>query len=196
MSAEATVVRNYIDWLVKVPWKKRTKILKDIAKGRTRPWMRTTSGLEKGQGTHRRVSRRAASRRETRAGPSWCLVGPPGCRQDLPSARALRGPRTASSCACPWDGVRDEADDPRPSAHLTSAPCRAKIVQNMAKAGVHNPLFLLDEVDKMSMDFRGDPSSALLGSTGPGAERDVQRSLPGGRPGPLRGDVRGVRPTP
>ena len=158
MSAEATVVRNYIDWLVKVPWKKRTKIIKDIARaaeGAGRGSLRPGEG----QGAHRRVPRRAAARRQA-AGPILCLVGPPGVGKTSLGQSIARS-TNRKFVRMSLGGVRDEAEiRGHRRTYIGSMP--GKIVQNMSKAGVHNPLFLLDEVDKMSMDFRGDPSSALL----------------------------------
>ncbi len=158
MSAEATVVRNYIDWLVKVPWKKRTKILKDI--GKPRPcWTKTTLAWTRSRSASSSTwpcsiaSRSCADRS--------CAWSDPRASARHRWARALRAPRTASFVRMSLGGVRDEAEiRGHRRTYIGSMP--GKIVQNMAKAGVHNPLFLLDEVDKMSMDFRGDPSSALL----------------------------------
>jgi ATP-dependent Lon protease len=158
MSAEATVVRNYIDWLVKVPWRKRTKILKDIAKAES-VLNEDHFGLEKVK--ERIVEYLAVQHRvEKLRGPILCLVGPPGVGKTSLGQSIARA-TNRKFVRMSLGGVRDEAEiRGHRRTYIGSMP--GKIVQNMAKAGVHNPLFLLDEVDKMSMDFRGDPSSALL----------------------------------
>src|SRR6202140_5269097 len=158
MSAEATVVRNYVDWLVKVPWKKRTRLHKNIANAQ-KVLDEDHFGLDKVK--ERIVEYLAVLQRgEKIKGPILCLVGPPGVRKtSLGQSMARATNRKFGRMSL--GGVRDEAEirgHRRP--YIGSMP--GKIVQNMAKTGVHNPLFLLDEVDKMAMDFRGDPSSALL----------------------------------
>jgi ATP-dependent Lon protease len=158
MSAEATVVRNYIDWLVKVPWKKRTKVLKDIARAE-QVLDEDHYGLEKVK--ERIVEYLAVQQRvEKLKGPILCLVGPPGVGKTSLGQSIARA-TNRKFVRMSLGGVRDEAEiRGHRRTYIGSLP--GKIVQNMAKAAVHNPLFLFDEVDKMSMDFRGDPSSALL----------------------------------
>jgi ATP-dependent Lon protease len=158
MSAEATVVRNYVDWLVKVPWKKRTRLFKNIANAQ-KVLDEDHFGLDKVK--ERIVEYLAVLQRvEKIKGPILCLVGPPGVGKTSlgqSMARATNRKFVRMSLG----GVRDEAEiRGHRRTYIGSMP--GKIIQNLAKSGVHNPLFLLDEVDKMAMDFRGDPSSALL----------------------------------
>jgi len=158
MSAEATVVRNYIDWLVKVPWKKRSKIIKDIARAE-RVLDEDHFGLDKVK--ERIVEYLAVQQRVDKIkGPILCLVGPPGVGKTSLGQSIARA-TNRKFVRMSLGGVRDEAEiRGHRRTYIGSMP--GKIVQNMAKTGMRNPLFLLDEVDKMSMDFRGDPSSALL----------------------------------
>ncbi|MEO6185351.1 MAG: endopeptidase La, partial [Steroidobacteraceae bacterium] len=158
MSAEATVVRNYIDWLVKVPWKKRTRVSKDIAHAQ-KILDQDHFGLEKVK--ERIVEYLAVLQRvEKIKGPILCLVGPPGVGKTSLGQSIARA-TNRKFVRMSLGGVRDEAEiRGHRRTYIGSMP--GKVVQNMAKTGVHNPLFLLDEIDKMAMDFRGDPSSALL----------------------------------
>ncbi|MGA9854752.1 MAG: endopeptidase La [Gammaproteobacteria bacterium] len=158
MSAEATVVRNYIDWLVNVPWKKRTRVRHDLESAE-KILAEDHYGLDKVK--ERILEYLAVQLRVNKLkGPILCLVGPPGVgKTSLGQSIARATNRKFSRMSL--GGVRDEAEiRGHRRTYIGSMP--GKILQNMAKVGVRNPLFLLDEVDKMSMDFRGDPSSALL----------------------------------
>ena len=158
MSAEATVVRNYIDWLVSAPWKKRSKIRHDLSAAEE-VLEADHYGLEK---VKERILEYLAVQQRVKKlkGPILCLVGPPGVGKTSLGrsiARATNRKFTRMSLG----GVRDEAEiRGHRRTYIGSLP--GKIVQNLSKVEVRNPLFLLDEMDKMSMDFRGDPSSALL----------------------------------
>ncbi|MGH8135277.1 MAG: endopeptidase La [Steroidobacteraceae bacterium] len=158
MSAEATVVRNYVDWLVKVPWKKRTKVRLEIAAAQ-RVLDEDHYGLEKVK--ERIVEYLAVQQRVKRLkGPILCLVGPPGVGKTSLGQSIARA-TNRKFVRMSLGGVRDEAEiRGHRRTYIGSLP--GKVLQNMARTGVRNPLFLFDEVDKMSMDFRGDPSSALL----------------------------------
>ncbi len=158
MSAEATVVRNYIDWAVNVPWKKRSKVRSDL-KAAEKILDDDHYGLEKVK--ERILEYLAVQQRvKKQKGPILCLVGPPGVGKTSLGrsiARATGRKFTRMSLG----GVRDEAEiRGHRRTYIGSLP--GKIIQNLSKVGVRNPLFLLDEVDKMAMDFRGDPASALL----------------------------------
>ncbi len=158
MSAEATVVRNYIDWLVKVPWKRRTRVTRDLEKAEC-VLEEDHYGLEK---VKERILEYLAVQQRVRKlkGPILCLVGPPGVGKTSVGQSIARA-TNRKFVRMSLGGVRDEAEiRGHRRTYIGSMP--GKIVQNMGKVKVRNPLFLLDEVDKMSMDFRGDPSSALL----------------------------------
>ncbi|MGL6123909.1 MAG: endopeptidase La [Shewanella sp.] len=158
MSAEATVVRSYVDWMTAVPWSQRSKIKRDLAKAQE---VLDTDhfGLEK---VKERILEYLAVQSRVRQlkGPILCLVGPPGVGktslgQSIAKATGRKYVRVALG------GVRDEAEiRGHRRTYIGSMP--GKIIQKMAKVGVKNPLFLLDEIDKMSSDMRGDPASALL----------------------------------
>lgn len=158
MSAEATVIRNYLDWMLSVPWKKRNKIRFDLTKAE-QMLDKDHYGLEKVK--ERILEYLAVQQRVKRLkGPILCLVGPPGVgKTSLGQSIANATGRTFIRIAL--GGVRDEAEiRGHRRTYIGSMP--GKIIQKLCKAGVKNPLIMLDEVDKMAMDFRGDPASALL----------------------------------
>ncbi|MDG2939923.1 endopeptidase La [Bisgaard Taxon 10/6] len=158
MSSEAAVIRGYIDWMLQVPWHKRTKVKKDILKAQE-ILDADHYGLER---VKERILEYLAvqSRLNQIKGPILCLVGPPGVGktslgQSIANATGRKYVRMALG------GVRDEAEiRGHRKTYIGSLP--GKLIQKMAKVGVKNPLFLLDEIDKMAMDYRGDPAAALL----------------------------------
>ena len=158
MSAEATVVRNYIDWMLNVPWKKRSRIRKKLDKAEE-ILEADHYGLEK---VKERILEYLAVQQRVRQmkGPILCLVGPPGVGKTS-LGRSIARATGRKFVRMSLGGVRDEAEiRGHRRTYIGSMPGR--VLQNMAKVGTRNPLFMLDELDKMSMDFRGDPSSALL----------------------------------
>jgi ATP-dependent Lon protease len=158
MSAEATVVRNYVDWLVNVPWKKRTRIHRDITKAEE-ILEADHYGLDK---VKERILEYLAVQQRVKKlkGPILCLVGPPGVGKTS-LGRSIARATNRKFVRMSLGGVRDEAEiRGHRRTYIGSMP--GKIVQSLAKVGHKNPLVLLDEVDKMAMDFRGDPASALL----------------------------------
>ena len=158
MSAEATVVRNYIEWLTDVPWKKRSRVYQDLDRAE-KILNEDHFGLEK---VKERILEYLAVQQRTKKskGPILCLVGPPGVgKTSVAQSIARATNRKFSRMAL--GGVRDEAEiRGHRRTYIGSMP--GKIMQNLSKVGVRNPLFLLDEIDKMAQDFRGDPASALL----------------------------------
>ncbi|MCI5075771.1 endopeptidase La [Oricola sp.] len=158
MSAEATVVRNYLDWMLSIPWKKKSKVKYDLDVAQE-VLDHDHYGLEKVK--DRIVEYLAVQKRQNKLkGPILCLVGPPGVgKTSLGKSIARATGREFVRMAL--GGVRDEAEiRGHRRTYIGSMP--GKVIQSMKKAKKSNPLFLLDEIDKMGMDFRGDPSSALL----------------------------------
>jgi len=158
MSAEATVVRNYIDWMVSVPWAKRSRIRKQLDEAE-KILEEDHYGLER---VKERILEYLAVQQRVRKmkGPILCLVGPPGVGKTS-LGRSIARATGRKFVRMSLGGVRDEAEiRGHRRTYIGSMPGR--VLQNMAKVGAKNPLFMLDELDKMSMDFRGDPSSALL----------------------------------
>ncbi|MDD9812283.1 MAG: endopeptidase La [Gammaproteobacteria bacterium] len=158
MSAEATVVRNYIDWLLAAPWKKQSRVSKDLAKAQT-ILDEDHYGLEKVK--DRILEYLAVQQRVKKSKAAiLCLVGPPGVGKTSLGKSVARA-TNRKFLRMSLGGVRDEAEiRGHRRTYIGSMP--GKIIQNLAKGKTRNPLFMLDEVDKMSMDFRGDPSAALL----------------------------------
>ena len=158
MSAEASVVRSYIDWMVEVPWSKRSKVRHDLTRAE-KVLERDHFGLEE---VKERILEYLAVQKRVKKikGPVLCLVGPPGVgKTSLGESIARATNREFVRMAL--GGVRDEAEiRGHRRTYIGSMP--GKLIQKMSKTGVKNPLFLLDEIDKMGMDNRGDPASALL----------------------------------
>jgi ATP-dependent Lon protease len=158
MSAEATVVRNYLDWLLAIPWNKKSKVKKDLALAE-QILEADHFGLEKVK--ERIVEYLAVQQRANKlTGPILCLVGPPGVGKTS-LGKSIARATGREFVRVSLGGVRDEAEiRGHRRTYIGSMP--GKVIQSMRKAKTSNPLFLLDEVDKMGADFRGDPSSALL----------------------------------
>ena len=158
MSAEAAVVRNYIDWVVQVPWKKRTRVRSDI-QAADDILNEDHYGLEK---VKERILEYLAVQQRLKKikGPILCLVGPPGVGKTS-LGKSIARATNRKFVRMSLGGVRDEAEiRGHRRTYIGSMP--GKIVQNMSKVKTKNPLFLLDEIDKMAADFRGDPASAML----------------------------------
>ncbi len=158
MSAEATVIRNYLDWILTIPWGKRSKVKKDLVLAET-VLSADHYGLDKVK--DRILEYLAVQQRANKlAGPILCLVGPPGVGKTS-LGKSIAKATGREFVRMSLGGVRDEAEiRGHRRTYIGSMP--GKIIQSMRKAKTSNPLFLLDEIDKMGMDFRGDPSSALL----------------------------------
>ncbi len=158
MSAEATVVRNYLDWILSIPWKKRSKVSKDIKRAQE-ILDEDHFGLEK---MKERILEYLAvqTRVDKIRGPILCLVGPPGVGKTS-LGKSLARATGRNFVRVSLGGIRDEAEiRGHRRTYIGSMP--GKVIQSMKKAKTSNPLFMLDELDKMGADFRGDPSSALL----------------------------------
>jgi ATP-dependent Lon protease len=158
MSAEATVVRNYLDWILSIPWKKRSRIKKDIAEAHA-VLDADHYGLDK---VKERILEYLAvqQRMQKIKGPILCLVGPPGVGKTSLGKSVARA-TGRKFVRMSLGGVRDEAEvRGHRRTYIGSMP--GKVIQGMKKAGTSNPLFLFDEIDKLGQDYRGDPSSALL----------------------------------
>ena len=158
MSAEAAVVRNYIDWIVQVPWKKRSRVRSDIESAQT-ILDEDHYGLNK---VKERILEYLAVQKRLKKmkGPILCLVGPPGVGKTS-LGKSIAKATNRKFIRMSLGGVRDEAEiRGHRRTYIGSMP--GKIVQNMSKVQTKNPLFLLDEIDKMAADFRGDPASAML----------------------------------
>lgn len=158
MSAEATVVRNYLDWLLSIPWKKRTKVIRDVRKAE-KILDEDHYGLEK---VKERILEYLAVQQRTKQlkGPILCLVGPPGVGKTS-LARSIARATGRNYVRVSLGGVKDESEI-RGHRRTYIGAMPGKVIQSMKKAKSSNPLFLLDEIDKMGNDFRGDPASAML----------------------------------
>jgi ATP-dependent Lon protease len=185
MSAEATVVRNYLDWLMGLPWGKKSRVKIDL--NAAEKVLETDHyGLEKVK--ERIIEYLAVQARSSKIkGPILCLVGPPGVGKTS-LAKSIAKATGREYVRMALGGVRDEAEiRGHRRTYIGSMP--GKVVQSMKKAKKTNPLFLLDEIDKMGQDFRGDPSSALARGAGSGTELDLHGPLSRGRVRSVQRDV-------
>ena len=158
MAAEATVVRNYLDWIAQLPWRTRSRVHRDLDQAQ-QVLDQDHYGLEK---VKERILEYLAVQQRVRKlkGPILCLVGPPGVGKTS-LGRSIAKATGRKFARMSLGGVRDEAEiRGHRRTYIGSLP--GKVLQNLAKVGTRNPVFMLDEVDKMAMDFRGDPASALL----------------------------------
>ena len=185
-SAEATVVRNYIDWILALPWYDKTRGASSTSTRPRRSSTRITTACKK---VKERILEYLAVQALMKKlkGPVLCFVGPPGVGKTS-LAKSIARATGRKFVRLSLGGVRDEAEI-RGHRRTYIGALPGKIIQSLKKAGTNNPVFLLDEVDKMSTDFRGDPAAALLEVLDPEQNHDVQRSLPRPRLRPLRRDV-------
>ncbi len=183
MSAEGTVSRTYIDWLLSVPWKQKSKEIRDISKAEE-VLNEDHYGLEK---IKDRILEHLAVRQLVKSpkGSILCFVGPPGVGKTS-SGKSIARATGRKFVRLSLGGVRDEAEM-RGHRRTYIGALPGQIIQMMKKAGTVNPCILLDEVDKLGADFRGDPSAALLEVLRPGAEQLLPGSLPRRRVRPLEG---------
>ncbi len=187
MSAEATVVRNYLDWLLSIPWGKKSQGQEGPRRRRRRCSTPTTTASRRSRTASSSISPCRAAPNKLK-GPILCLVGPPGVGKTS-LGKSIAKATGREFVRMSLGGVRDEAEiRGHRRTYIGSMP--GKVIQSMKKAKKSNPLFLLDEIDKMGTDFRGDPSSALLEVLDPEQNSHVQRPLSRGRLRSVERDVR------